>query len=76
MVGGSECTAYSEPHQVSLNIGYHFCGGSLINQNWVVSAAHCYQSSIQLRLGEHNIAVNEGTEQFISSSRVIRHQSY
>lgn len=29
-----------------------------------------------MRLGEHNIAVNEGTEQFISSAKVIRHSSY
>ncbi|XP_026040585.1 serine protease 42-like [Astatotilapia calliptera] len=76
IVGGFECTPYSEPHQVSLNSGYHFCGGSLINQNWIVSAAHCYESRIQVRLGEHDISVNEGTEQFIDSSRVIRHPQY
>lgn len=29
-----------------------------------------------MRLGEHNIDVNEGTEQFISSAAVIRHSSY
>uniref|UniRef100_W5M9F9 trypsin n=1 Tax=Lepisosteus oculatus TaxID=7918 RepID=W5M9F9_LEPOC len=31
---------------------------------------------IQVRLGEHNLAVNEGSEQVISSSRVIRHPSF
>uniref|UniRef100_A0A3Q0QUU3 trypsin n=1 Tax=Amphilophus citrinellus TaxID=61819 RepID=A0A3Q0QUU3_AMPCI len=76
IVGGYECTKNSVAYQVSLNVGYHFCGGSLISSTWVVSAAHCYKSSIQVRLGEHNIAVSEGTEQFISSSKVIRHQSY
>uniref|UniRef100_A0A8B9H028 trypsin n=1 Tax=Astyanax mexicanus TaxID=7994 RepID=A0A8B9H028_ASTMX len=76
IVGGYECTPYSQPWQVSLNVGYHFCGGSLVNENWVVSAAHCYKSRIEVRLGEHNIQVTEGTEQNIPSSKVIRHPSY
>uniref|UniRef100_A0A1A8F106 trypsin n=1 Tax=Nothobranchius korthausae TaxID=1143690 RepID=A0A1A8F106_9TELE len=76
IVGGYECTPYSQPHQVSLNVGYHFCGGSLVNHEWVVSAAHCYQSRLEVRLGEHNIKLTEGSEQFISSSRVIRHPRY
>ncbi|XP_041844258.1 trypsin-1-like [Melanotaenia boesemani] len=76
IVGGFECQPNTEPHTVSLNSGYHFCGGSLINENWVVSAAHCYKSRVEVRLGEHDITVNEGTEQFISSSQVIRHPRY
>ncbi|XP_035983697.1 uncharacterized protein LOC105939648 [Fundulus heteroclitus] len=76
IVGGYECTPYSQPHQVSLNSGYHFCGGSLVNENWVVSAAHCYKSRIEVRLGEHHISISEGSEQFISSSSVIRHPGY
>lgn len=42
IVGGFTCAENSVPYQVSLNAGYHFCGGSLINEEWVVSAAHCY----------------------------------
>ncbi|KAM4704527.1 trypsin-like [Rhinophrynus dorsalis] len=76
IVGGYTCPENSVPYQVSLNSGYHFCGGSLINDLWVVSAAHCYKSSIQLRLGENNIEVLEGTEQFIQSAKVIRHPKY
>ncbi|KAK5861874.1 hypothetical protein PBY51_017316 [Eleginops maclovinus] len=76
IVGGKECTPYSMPHQVSLNSGYHFCGGSLVNENWVVSAAHCYKSRVEVQLGEHNLRVREGNEQYISSSRVIRHPNY
>uniref|UniRef100_A0A3B5M4G9 trypsin n=1 Tax=Xiphophorus couchianus TaxID=32473 RepID=A0A3B5M4G9_9TELE len=76
IIGGYECRKNSVPYMVSLNVGYHFCGGSLISSSWVVSAAHCYQSRINVRLGEHNIAVSEGTEQFIDSSTVIRHPSY
>uniref|UniRef100_A0A8C9PDZ3 trypsin n=1 Tax=Spermophilus dauricus TaxID=99837 RepID=A0A8C9PDZ3_SPEDA len=76
IVGGYTCQQNSVPYQVSLNSGYHFCGGSLINQQWVVSAAHCYKSRIQVRLGEHNIEVIEGNEQFINSAKVIRHPNY
>ncbi|XP_015349236.1 trypsin-2 [Marmota marmota marmota] len=76
IVGGYTCPVNSVPYQVSLNSGYHFCGGSLINQQWVVSAAHCYKSRIQVRLGEHNIEVIEGNEQFINSAKVIRHPNY
>ncbi|XP_067874593.1 trypsin-like [Heterodontus francisci] len=76
IVGGYECAKHSVPWIVSLNVGWHMCGGSLISSDWVVSAAHCYQSRIQVRLGEHDIAVNEGTEQFIDSVKVIRHPNY
>lgn len=44
IVGGYTCTEGSVPYQVSLNAGYHFCGGSLISNQWVVSAGHCYKS--------------------------------
>ncbi|XP_055454274.1 anionic trypsin-2 [Psammomys obesus] len=76
IVGGYTCQKHSVPYQVSLNSGYHFCGGSLINNQWVVSAAHCYKSRIQVRLGEHNINVLEGNEQFVNSAKVIRHPNY
>ncbi|KAM9216134.1 trypsin-2 [Dugong dugon] len=76
IVGGYTCEENSVPYQVSLNSGYHFCGGSLISKQWVVSAAHCYKYRIQVRLGEHNIDVLEGNEQFINSAKVIRHPRY
>ncbi|XP_017722311.1 PREDICTED: trypsin-2 isoform X1 [Rhinopithecus bieti] len=76
IVGGYTCEENSVPYQVSLNSGYHFCGGSLINEQWVVSAAHCYKTRIQVRLGEHNIEVLEGTEQFINAAKIIRHPNY
>ena len=44
IVGGYTCRENSVPYQVSLNSGYHFCGDSLINDQWVVSAAHCYKT--------------------------------
>ncbi|EGW09007.1 Anionic trypsin-2, partial [Cricetulus griseus] len=76
IVGGYTCQENSVPYQVSLNSGYHFCGGSLINDQWVVSAAHCYKTRIQVRVGEHNINVLEGNEQFVTAEKIIRHPGF
>ncbi|XP_075927875.1 trypsin-like [Petromyzon marinus] len=67
-----------KPWQVSINTRYHFCGGSLISSEWVVSAAHCYKTMchISVRIDEHNIFVTEGTEQRIQASKAILHPQY
>lgn len=77
IVGGYECAKNSVPHQVSLWDGYNFCGGTLLSEEWVLSAAHCKpKSNIEVRLGEHNIWEVEGTEQHIMSAEFIRHPDY
>ncbi|XP_053492398.1 serine protease 27 [Ictalurus furcatus] len=47
IVGGQSATSGAWPWQVSLHslsFGSHFCGGSLINNLWVITAAHCFES--------------------------------
>ncbi|XP_012368958.1 chymotrypsinogen B-like [Octodon degus] len=43
IVNGEDAVPGSWPWQVSLQYkdGFHYCGGSLISQDWVVTAAHC-----------------------------------
>ncbi|XP_053684103.1 chymotrypsin-2-like [Sabethes cyaneus] len=43
IVGGSNAAEGQFPYQVSLRsaANSHFCGGSIINTNWAMSAAHC-----------------------------------
>ncbi|KAM8714785.1 hypothetical protein ACLKA7_001189 [Drosophila subpalustris] len=57
IVNGEPTTIEAHPYQVSIQTtkGSHFCGGSLINEDTVVTAAHCMQSykaaEMQVRLG-------------------------
>uniref|UniRef100_A0A3P9MIY7 trypsin n=1 Tax=Oryzias latipes TaxID=8090 RepID=A0A3P9MIY7_ORYLA len=77
IVGGFECQKNSVPYQVSLFTGYNYCGGTLLSEQWVLSAAHCEpKSNLEVRLGEHDIWEPEGTEQHIMSAKFIRHPNY
>lgn len=42
IIGGENTTVESHPYQVSVRrYGRHICGGSIISENYVLTAAHC-----------------------------------
>ena len=42
IINGQEASPGEFPHQVTLlRNGYHTCGGSVISNGWVLTAAHC-----------------------------------
>lgn len=64
IVGGSEATPHSYPWMAALFVDDQwFCGGSLISDEWVLTAAHCAKDASEMRvmLGAHN--VREATEE-------------
>ncbi|XP_030794888.1 chymotrypsin-like elastase family member 1 [Rhinopithecus roxellana] len=83
VVGGTEAGRNSWPSQISLQYlsggsWYHTCGGTLIRQNWVMTAAHCVDSPMTFRVvvGDHNLSQNDGTEQYVSVQKIVVHPSW
>lgn len=79
IVGGGPAAKGEFPFQVSLQSisGSHFCGGSLIKKNWVLTASHCVQdsSAINVVLGLYDQTNKTGTETF-TAKRIIAHPQF
>ncbi|XP_026997409.1 serine protease 27-like [Tachysurus fulvidraco] len=81
IVGGADASPGSWPWQVSFQSGgSHFCGGSLINEIWVLSAAHCFQSitasNVKVLLGLANVQGTNPNIQQRNASKIINHEGY
>ncbi|XP_010964907.1 granzyme M [Camelus dromedarius] len=77
IIGGREAAPNSHPYMVSLQkAGTHRCGGVLVHQKWVLTAAHCLTNRIeQLRLvlGLHVLGDPSLTYRI---RKVVKHPEY
>ncbi|XP_065661254.1 prostasin isoform X2 [Hydra vulgaris] len=87
IVGGKNAKPGDWPWQVNIDYRFntanpgHLCGGTLINQEWVLSAAHCFyedqnKDNYWLKLGEHDLKTNSVWEQVYGIKELILHPQY
>ncbi|XP_074142111.1 chymotrypsinogen B-like [Sminthopsis crassicaudata] len=78
IANGKNAVPGSWPWQVSLQRrGAHFCGGSIINKNWVVTAAHCkVKRTDRVVAGRHNMRSHRENIQVLKIAQVFINRNF
>lgn len=84
VVGGEEAPVGGYPFIVSLQFySEHFCAGSIVNENWIITAGHCIKAiphlfirHIKIKAGKHNIRIAEDYEQTAYVDKAVIHDRY
>ncbi|XP_043843212.1 granzyme B(G,H)-like [Dromiciops gliroides] len=81
IIGGREAKPHSRPYMAYLKYSNGNgkggrCGAFLVREDFLLTAAHCWGSSINVTLGAHNIKKTEKTQQQIPVLRAIPHEEY
>ncbi|XP_047394203.1 serine protease 38 [Sciurus carolinensis] len=82
ILGGAPAPQRKWPWQVSVQYaGFHVCGGSILNEYWVLSAAHCFGRDKSIEIFDMYVGIvdlltaSEHTQWF-EVNQVILHPAY
>ncbi|KAK7892044.1 hypothetical protein WMY93_024007 [Mugilogobius chulae] len=84
VVGGVEATQGSHPWLVSLRKkGLTFCGGAILSEHWIMTAAHCFSStsresfrSVRVVIGDFDQHIFDEEEQVFTIKGIFVHEKY
>ncbi|MBN3303207.1 GRAB protein, partial [Amia calva] len=79
IIGGKEVPPHSRPYMAYILLGRgksSSCGGFLIREDFVLTAAHCQAQSYTVILGAHNIMENEKAQMITQVEKAIPHCGY
>jgi secreted trypsin-like serine protease len=84
IVGGQQAREYEFPWQASVrrkSTDSHFCGGIVLNERWVLTAAHCMVGEtpalVSIVVGDwQRSATDNPVRQHMSVSNIIVHEAY
>uniref|UniRef100_A0A8C8YSK6 Peptidase S1 domain-containing protein n=1 Tax=Prolemur simus TaxID=1328070 RepID=A0A8C8YSK6_PROSS len=79
IVGGSPAPERKWPWQVSLQTSdKHICGGSLITNRWVMTAAHCIHGHLEytVKMGDTNVKHHSTSAVVVPVEDIVIHQYY
>lgn len=82
IVGGTDANIANFPYQVALmdTSFFQFCGGTILNESWVITANHCVEGETASRLrvgaGSSKLSTIRTTGQIRSVSQIVRFPGY
>ncbi|XP_070586456.1 mast cell tryptase-like [Erythrolamprus reginae] len=83
IVGGQPASEGSWPWQAGLSVfNITFCGGTLIDEKWVLTAAHCFNwipegfNEIFVGLGDHELMNPSDNSEKFAIEQIIVHPNY